>query len=47
MNEENNVYCPICDFTCPYYNLNTSECGLGYEALTECDTYFYYNNEEE
>lgn len=37
--------CPIFDLDCPYCTVN-GECTIG-APMDECDTYYFYNGEEE
>lgn len=39
---EQEFYCPIEDFTCPYYNWNTGGCELE-NPIKDCDDYALVN----
>lgn len=45
--KEKKFYCPIADWSCPYYKADDS-CELGKNAFEECDdAAFYYDEKEE
>lgn len=48
---EMKIYCPVDDWTCPYYNRQTGMCKMPTmeecDPHDECDAFFYEDEEDE